>query len=103
MGSCQHADKGILQFVNRGVLHRLLGNAHGLADRPKQIDLTQLHANGCQTRTRGKMSLGLCERLVHDDGSPLSGFISFDRYGPSSFFWQVPFLRQHSATTLDKI
>src|SRR6266566_4341053 len=42
--SCQHADKGILQFVNRGVLHRLLGNAHGLADRPKQIDFTPMAA-----------------------------------------------------------
>lgn len=55
MGSGQQADKGIIQLVNRRVLDRLLGDLHRLSDRAKQVQLLQLHAQGRQTRTPGKL------------------------------------------------
>src|SRR5439155_25962808 len=103
MSSGQQADKGIVELVDRRVLDCLLGNAHPLADGAKHIQLPQFHSQGRQTRTGRKMSRRFRGRFLHDDGPPISGFTSFDRYDPSSFFWQVPFCWQHTATTLDKI
>ncbi len=53
----QQADKGIVEFVTWRVLHRLLRNEHRFADRTKHIQVLELHANRCQTGTRGKMTL----------------------------------------------
>ena len=99
----QHRNKGVVELVMRRMLHRFLPNPHKLADRTKHIPLPQCHANGRQTGTRRKMGGRFRGRLVHSDGSPIFGFSSFDRYDPSSFFWQVPFCWRHPAPTLDKI
>ncbi len=78
------SDKGIVQLLNRCVLHCLLGNLHGLSNGAKYFQLSQFHTQCCQTRTPGKMLRRFRGRFVKDDGPPISGFISFDRYAPPS-------------------
>jgi hypothetical protein len=62
----------------------LLPKLHLGTDRAKQVELTQLHSQGCQTRSRAKMVRCMCDRLVHGNGPPLVDLTRFKRYGPSS-------------------
>src|SRR5258708_5672233 len=103
VGSCQQTDKGIVDFVNRRMLDRLLSNPHRLANGTKHVQLPQLYAQRGQTRTSAKLFRWLRGRLVLHDDPPISDFILFDRYASSSFFWQVLSSRHHAATSLDKI
>ncbi len=44
MGSCQQADKGIIELIHWRMFDSLLPNLHLSADRAKEIELTQLHS-----------------------------------------------------------
>jgi hypothetical protein len=70
MGSSQQADKGIIELIDRRMLDGLLPNLHLGADRTKQIELTQLHSNGCQAGSRAKMVRRVYARLIHSDAPP---------------------------------
>ena len=98
----QNRDEAIIQLVAWAVFDRLLRNLHQLSDRAKQVELLHLHSYGGQTRTGRKMTRRVRGRFVHD-GSPLASFHFCDRYVPSSFVSQVPFLWQHTATNLGQI
>jgi hypothetical protein len=67
MGSCQQADKGIIELIHWRMFDSLLPNLHLSADRAKQIKLTQLHSYGGQRSRRAKMVRRRCDRLVHGD------------------------------------
>ena len=102
MGSCQQADQGVVEFVGRAILDRLLGNLHRVLNRLKQLECSQLDAYGGQAGTTAKLFRRPCGRFVHDDAPPIAKFSLYDRYGSSSFFWQAPFLGL-SATNLGQI
>ena len=55
MGSGQDADKGVREFVAWPILDRLLGNLHPLFNRFKQLQFPQLHSQGGQTGSAGKV------------------------------------------------
>src|SRR6266567_4771222 len=70
VGSGQQADKGVIELVHWRMFDGLLPNLDLGTDRTKQIKLTQLHSQGCQTRSRAKMLRCRCVRLVHGDAPP---------------------------------
>jgi hypothetical protein len=74
MGSGQQANKGIIELVHGRVFDSFLPNLDLGTDRAKQIKLTQLHSQGCQTRSRAKMVRGRCDRLVHGVAPPNESF-----------------------------
>ena len=96
MGSCQQADKGVVEFVARAILDRLLRNLDGVLNRFKHFQVSQLDANGRQRGAASKLFGQRCGRFVHDGDSPLVKFRLFERYRSSSCFWQAPFLWQNA-------
>jgi hypothetical protein len=103
MRASQQTDEGVIQLVDGCVHDGLLSNPHPFSDRAKQIQLTHLDANGGQTSTGRKMPRWVHARLVHGGGPPISGLRLLDRYGPSSFVWQILCCRQQTAATLEQI
>ncbi len=102
MGSCQHTDQGVGEFVGRALLTRLLRNVQRVLNRLKHLQRSELDADGRQAGTTAKLLGGRCARFGHDDASPLVQFSLYERDDSSSFFWQAPFLGL-SATTLGQI
>src|SRR5207248_7621827 len=68
MRSSQQADEAVIKLVDGRVLHRFLLDLHLVADRTKQVDLSQFQAKGCQTGTAGKRLRRFRGTLDHDDG-----------------------------------
>ena len=52
---CQKRDKGIIQFLDRGVGDRFLGNVDVVTHRPKQVEPLQPYPTGSQGGTGRKM------------------------------------------------
>ncbi len=53
--ACQERDKGIIQFLDRGVGDRFLGNVDVVTHRPKQVEPLQPYPKGSQGGTGRKM------------------------------------------------
>src|SRR5690349_14858258 len=47
MRSCQQTDKSIIELINWRILDGFLLDLHDVADRLKQLELTQLYSNSC--------------------------------------------------------
>ena len=72
MHAGQDRDESVKQFVERRILHRLLGNLHAVADRAKQIDLLEMHPKGGQAGGGRKVPRHLgTAKLCHGDEPPL--------------------------------
>src|SRR5437660_8643106 len=79
MGSWKPADKGVVEFVARAILDRLLCNLHTLLNRLKHLQFSQLDANGGQSSAASKLFDHRCGRFVHDDAPSIAKFSLYDR------------------------
>ena len=74
MSPGQQANKGVVEFVGRAILDRLLCNLHALLNRLKHFQFSQLDANGGQSGAASKLFDQRCGRFVHDDAPPIAKF-----------------------------